>query len=647
MTVSTKKVPEMFKDYYTDYASYVILERAVPKIDDGLKPVQRRILHALFEMDDSRLNKVANVVGHAMRYHPHGDASISDALVTLAQRSNLIDKQGNWGNVYTGDNAAAARYIEARLSTFAKEVLFNTDLTPWTASYDGRGKEPVSLPSKFPLLLLMGTEGIAVGLATKILPHNFNEILDSCVAVLKGKDFTLVPDFPHGGQIDVSDYQNGARGGKVKVRAKINIENSKTLKITEIPFGTTTSAVIDSIVAANDKGKIKIKKIEDNTSKDVEILIHLHSDMDAEKAVQALYAFTSCEVQISPNCCVIQDGRPIFTDVKNLLIDSAKRTKALLQRELEIKRQELQEKIFFGSLERIFIENRIYRKLEECSSWEDVVSNTLAAFKPFKKDLLRELEQSDIERLVEIKIKRITKYDAKKADEIMKGHSAELSTVESNLKDINNYTIKFFENLKKKYGQGQERRTHVTTMDSVDKASAAVSNVKLYVNRKEGFVGFGPSMKKEELLFDCSDIDDIVCINKAGEMRVIRNNEKSFVFKDIVFVGIFRKNDTKTIYQMVYQDLDTGTSFVKRFNLTAITRDKTVSLAGDSEKAQVFLFNTVSSDSDQQTISVVLKPAPRLRKAEFEIALGDLLVKGKNSKGNVVSKYPLKEVLVK
>ncbi|MFW5706683.1 MAG: DNA gyrase/topoisomerase IV subunit A, partial [Bacteroidota bacterium] len=582
------KISGMYQDWFLDYASYVILERAVPEIRDGLKPVQRRILHAMKELDDGRYNKVANIIGHTMKYHPHGDAAIGDALVQLGQKDILIDTQGNWGNILTGDSSAAPRYIEARLSKFALEVVFNHKTTNWKNSYDGRNKEPYSLPVKFPLLLAQGVEGIAVGLASKILPHNFIELIDASVGYLQGEEVEIFPDFPTGGQADFSKYNDGLRGGKVRVRAKISIQDKKTLVITEIPFATTTVSLIDSIVTANEKGKIKIRKIEDNTAQHVEILVHLAPNISPDQAIDALYAFTDCEVSISPNCCVIEGNKPRFLGVSEILKISADHTVELLRQELEIEKNELLEQILFSSLEKIFIENRIYRDIEECETWESVLETIDKGLEPFKKQFYREITRDDIIRLTEIKIKRISRYDTFKADEIMRGLEEKLQEVNHHLDHLIDYAIAWFKKLKEKYGKGRERKTEIRSFENIEATRVAVANVKLYVNRKEGFAG--TAMKKDEFVCDCSDIDDIIVFRSDGTFLVTKVADKSFVGKDIIHIAVFEKNDDRTIYNMIYQDGNNGPAYMKRFFVKGVTRDKEYELTRGTKGSKVIYF---------------------------------------------------------
>jgi topoisomerase IV subunit A len=638
------QVSSMYEKWFLDYASYVIMERAVPYLDDGLKPVQRRVLHAMWELEDGRYNKVANVIGHTMKYHPHGDVSIGDALVQMGQKNLLIDTQGNWGNIYTGDNAAAARYIEARLSKFALEVLFNPKTTIWQASYDGRNKEPVELPAKFPLLLAMGVEGIAVGLACKILPHNFCELIEASIDSLKGKTVNILPDFPTGGIADFSKYNEGLRGGRIRVRAVIEKKDKKTLIIKEIPFGTTTTSLIDSILAANDKGKIKVKKVEDNTAATVEVVIHLHpeSSEDVDKTVEALYAFTDCELSISPNSCVIHDGKPQFLSVNEILRLTALNTQELLRRELQIRLSELEEDWHFSSLEKIFIEKRIYRNIEECETWQAVIDIIHKGLKPYKKLFYREITDEDVIALTEIKIKRISKFDAFKADEHIKGVEEEMKAVKFDLENIRNYTISYYKNLLKKYGKGRERRTRMAEFEAIVASKVVINNAKLYVNRAEGFIGI--SLKKDEFISDCSDMDDVITITGDGKLMVSKVSDKSYVGKDIIHVGIFRKEqDDKTVYNMIYQDGSKGAIMMKRFTVGGVTRDKAYDLSKGLLGSRV-LFLSVSTDKDGPTVIVKLKPKPKLRNLESVIHFGSQLIKARSVQGNVITKFPILNV---
>ncbi|MCB2221092.1 MAG: DNA gyrase/topoisomerase IV subunit A [Bacteroidetes bacterium] len=632
----------MYKNWFLDYASYVILERAVPNVQDGLKPVQRRILHAMKDLDDGRFNKVANIIGHTMQYHPHGDASIGDALVQLGQKDLLIDTQGNWGNIMTGDSAAASRYIEARLSKFASEVVFNTKTTTWKLSYDGRKKEPVVLPVKFPLLLAQGVEGIAVGLASKILPHNFNELIDGSICILKDKEYELVPDFPTGGLADVSKYNDGNRGGRVRVRAKIHQQDKKTLVITEIPYGTTTTSLIDSIISANDKGKIKIKKIDDNTAENVEIIVHLSPNVSPDQTIDALYAFTNCEISLSPNTCVIDDGRPRFIGVKEVLEISTRNTVDLLQKELEIRRDELMEQWHFASLEKIFIEKRIYRKIEECETWEAVIEAIDKGLKPYKKLFKREITEDDIIRLTEIKIKRISKYNAFKADEQIKQIELETDEVNNHLQHLIEFAINYFRQIKKKYGTGRERKTELRSFDTIEATRVAAASQKLYVNREEGFAG--TSLRRDEYVCDCSDIDDIIVFRGDGTYLVTRVSNKTFVGKDILHIDVFKKNDDRTIYNVVYRDGRRGPFRVKRFAVTSITRDKEYDLTKGAKDSKVIYF-TANPNGEAEVIKVFLTPKPRMKKTAFEFDFSELDIKGRGAQGNILSKHPVRKIL--
>jgi topoisomerase-4 subunit A len=634
----------MYQNWFLDYASYVILERAVPHLNDGLKPVQRRILHSMRRMDDGRYNKVANIIGHTMQFHPHGDASIGDALVQLGQKDLLIDAQGNWGNVLTGDGAAAPRYIEARLSKFALEVVFNPKTTEWKQSYDGRNKEPVTLPVKFPLLLAQGGEGIAVGLASKILPHNFNEIIDASIDYLLGKEFVLYPDFPTGGMIDISKYNDGQRGGVVKVRAKIEKIDKKALVITEIPFGKTTSSLIESVIKANEKGKIKIRKIDDNTSANVEIVIHLIPGVSPDKTIDALYALTDCEYSISPNTCVITVSKPSFTGVSDILRFSTDHTVKLLTTELEIRQNELNEEWHLSSLEKIFIEERIYRDIEECETWESVIKAIDDGLKPFKKRLLREVTREDIIQLTEIKIKRISKFDSKKSDEHIKGIEAELEEVKNHLKNIIPFTVNYFRQVKKKYGKGRERKTEIRSFDTILATKVVANNAKLYINYKEGFIGTG--LKKDEFVCDCSDIDDIIVIRKDGGYLITKVADKVFVGNDIVYAQVFLKNDERTIYNIVYQDGKDGPLFVKRCAITGLTRDKEYNMTRGTQGSKIIYFSA-NPNGEAEVIRVHHKPKARLKKLIFEFDFGQLAIKGKSSMGNILTRNPVHKVALK
>ncbi len=626
----------MYENWFLDYASYVILERAVPHINDGLKPVQRRILHSMWDMEDGRYNKVANIIGHCMKYHPHGDASIGDALVQVGQKDLLIDTQGNWGNIFTGDSAAAPRYIEARLSKFALEVAFNPKTTDWSLSYDGRNREPVTLPMKFPLLLAQGVEGIAVGLACKILPHNFIELIEGSIAILRKQKVNLLPDFPTGGIADFSKYNDGLRGGRIRVRAKIEKKDKKTLVITEVPFGTTTTTLIDSILAANDKGKIKVKKVEDNTAAKVEIVIHLHPDSseDIEKTIDALYAFTDCEVSISPNSCVIIEDKPRFMGVNEILEYNTERTLELLKRELEIKKAELEEEWHFSSLIKIFIEKRIYRNIEECTTWESVIETIDTGLKPYKKKFKREITRDDIVALTEIKIKRISKYDVKEQDEKIKGLEEQIAEVDHHLAHIKTFAINYFKELLRKYGKGRERKTKIDSFEQVVASEVIINNQKLYVNREDGFAGTG--LKKDEFLCECSDLDEIIAFRGDGTMIVTKVDEKKYVGKDVRHIAVFRKTEPEIVYNLVYQDGRGGNAFVKRFTVGGTTRDKEYVLTKGSEGSKVLYFSV--STNPAEVLHVKLRPKPKLRKTEFDFDLNSIEVKGRNSIGNILSR---------
>ncbi len=639
-------VSGLYENWFLEYASYVILERAVPYVEDGLKPVQRRLMHSLKDLDDGRYNKVANVIGHTMKYHPHGDASIGDALVQLGQKDLLIDMQGNWGNIYTGDSAAAPRYIEARLSKFALDVVFNAKTTIWKASYDGRNQEPVTLPVKFPLLLAQGVEGIAVGLACKIMPHNFIELIEASIDVIRGKKVFVLPDFPTAGMADFSKYNDGLRGGKVRVRARISKKDKKTLIITEIPFGTTTVSLIDSILLANEKGKIKIKKVEDNTASQVEIAIHLHPDSseDLDKTIDALYAFTDCEVSISPNSCIIQEDKPYFAAVSDILTISAQNTVKLLKMELEIKKGELEENWHFSSLEKIFIEKRIYRDIEEATTWEMVLELIDKGLQPYKKLLKRVVTMDDIASLTEIKIKRISKFDAFKADEYIKGLEEQLAAVEHDLVHLKEYAIAYYKNLLKKYGKGRERKTEIATFENIVATNVVVANQKLYVNREEGFAGYG--IKKDEFVCDCSDIDDIIAFRRDGTVTVVKVADKVYVGKDIIHIAVFRKGDDQTTYNMVYQDGPKGNVMMKRFSIDGVTRDKEYDLTKGTKGSKIIYFS-ISQDQEGEIVTVHLKPKPHLKKLVFDISFADLGIKGRGSIGNILTKNPVSKIVRK
>ena len=641
---SITRVTGMYKDWFLDYASYVILERAVPAIEDGFKPVQRRIMHSMKDLDDGRYNKVANIVGHTMQYHPHGDASIADAMVQIGQKDLLIDTQGNWGNILTGDSAAASRYIEARLSKFALDVVYNPKITEWQASYDGRRKEPINLPVMFPLLLAQGGEGIAVGLSTKILPHNFIELIDASVKHLKGKRFKLYPDFPTAGIIDITDYKDGLRGGKVRVRAKISQYDRNTLVITEIPYGTNTSSLIDSILKANDKGKIKIKKIEDNTAANVEILVHLPNGISPDKTIDALYAFTNCEISISPLGCIIEDNKPLFIGVTEMLRRSTDRTSELLKSELEIKLGEFEEQWHFASLERIFIENRIYRDIEEEETWEGVIAAIDKGLQPHIKHLKRAVTKDDIVRLTEIRIKRISKFDIDKAQQKIDALEDQIAEVKHHLANLTEYAIAYFKRLKKDYSEGRERKTEIRIFEDVDATKVVIRNTKLYVNRAEGFVG--TSLKRDEYVCDCSDIDDIICFTKAGKMMVTKVDSKTFIGKDIVHVAVFKKKDKRTIYNMIYRDGKKGPTYVKRFAITAVTRDREYNLTNGT-KGSVMLYFSANPNGEAEVITVHLRQAGSIKKLKWDLDFAEVLIKGRGSKGNLVTKYAVKKIELK
>ncbi|WP_425236919.1 DNA gyrase/topoisomerase IV subunit A [Ulvibacterium sp.] len=638
------RVTGMYKDWFLDYASYVILERAVPAIEDGFKPVQRRIMHALKELDDGRYNKVANVVGHTMQYHPHGDASIADAMVQIGQKDLLIDTQGNWGNILTGDSAAASRYIEARLSKFALDVVFSPKITEWQLSYDGRKKEPVNLPVKFPLLLAQGAEGIAVGLSTKILPHNFNELIDASIKHLKGQRFKLFPDFPTAGIIDVSNYNDGLRGGKIRVRAKISQRDKNTLVINEIPFGTNTSSLIDSILKANDKGKIKIKKIEDNTAAEVEILVHLPSGISPDRTIDALYAFTSCESSISPLACIIEDNKPLFIGVTEMLRRSTDATVELLRQELEIQLSELQEQWHFASLERIFIENRIYRDIEEEETWEGVITAIDKGLKPHTQHLKRAVTEEDIVRLTEIRIKRISKFDLDKAQQHLESLEERIAQTQHHLDNLVDFAIDYFKDLKSKYGKGRERKSEIRIFDDIEATKVVIRNTKLYVNREEGFVG--TSLRRDEYVTDCSDIDDIIVFTKDGKMMVTRVDTKTFVGKNIIHVAVFKKKDKRTIYNMIYKDGRGGATYIKRFAVTSITRDKAYELTSGKAGTDVSYFSA-NPNGEAEVVTVNLRQVGSIKKLKWDMDFADVLIKGRASKGNIVTKYSVKRIELK
>jgi topoisomerase IV subunit A len=635
------KVTGMYKEWFLDYASYVILERAVPALMDGLKPVQRRIMHSMKDLDDGRYNKVANIVGHTMQYHPHGDASIADAMVQIAQKELLIDMQGNWGNILTGDRAAASRYIEARLSKFALEVVFNPKTTKWQSSYDGRKKEPINLPVKFPLLLAQGAEGIAVGLSTKILPHNFIELIDASIKYLKGKSFTILPDFLTGGIADFTNYNDGKRGGKVRVRAKISQFDKKTLIITEIPFGTTTTTLIESIIKANEKGTIKIRKIEDNTAAEVEIVLHLPPNVSPDKTIDALYAFTSCENSISPLCCIIEDNKPLFGGVTQMLKHSTDNTVLLLKRELEIQLDELEEQWHFASLERIFIENRIYRDIEEEETWEGVIEAIDKGLKPHIAFLKRVITFEDIERLTEIRIKKISKFDIDKAKQFIESLEDKIAGVKHHLNTLIEFAIDYFKNLKDKYAKGKERKTEIRIFDDIEATKVAMNNAKLYVNRTEGFVG--TSLKKDEFVTDCSNIDDIIVFRKDGKMMVTKVDAKNFVGKDIIHVAVFKKKDRRTVYNFIYKDGNRGPSYMKRFTVTGITRDKEYDLTNGSKGSEVYYFSA-NPNGEAEVVTINLRSVGSIKKLKWDIDFADLAIKGRDVRGNTITKFAIKSI---
>ncbi len=644
---SVIQVQGLYQNWFLDYASYVILERAVPHMNDGLKPVQRRILHSLWEMDDGRFNKVANVIGNTMKYHPHGDASIGDAMVQIGQKNLLLDTQGNWGNIFTGDSAAAPRYIEVRLNKFAQDVIFNPKTTTWLSSYDGRNKEPETLPVKFPLLLALGVEGIAVGLACKILPHNFIELIDASIDVLRGKKTNILPDFQTGGFADCTDYNHGLRGGKIRVRAKIKKDDKdKTLIITDVPFGTTTGSLIDSILKANEKGKIKIKKIEDNTAEHVEIVVHLAPGVSPDKTIDALYAFTDCEVSISPNSCVIQDDRPQFLSVDELLRLSTEHTKNLIRLELEIELGELREQWHFASLEKIFIENRIYRKIEECETWEEIIEAIHKGLKPHVKHLMRKVTDEDVAKLTEIKIKRISRFDSKKADDHLAKLEGTIKEVQLKLDNLTETTISYFKDLKTKYGKGKERKTDIKPFDVVQASQVAIANAKLFVNKAEGFVGTGLKKDEGEYVCDCSDIDDIIVFRKDGKMVVNKVQQKAFMGKDIIHIAVWKKDDKRTTYNMIYRDGKNGGAMMKRFSVTAITRDREYDLTKGTANSEVLHFSS-NPNGEAEVVTVHLRALERLKKLKFDIDFSELAIKGRDAIGNVCSKYPVKKVELK
>jgi topoisomerase-4 subunit A len=638
---SLTRVSGMYKDWFLDYASYVILERAVPSLEDGFKPVQRRILHSMKDLDDGRFNKVANVVGHTMQYHPHGDASIADAMVQIGQKDLLIETQGNWGNILTGDRSAASRYIEARLSKFALEVVFSPKITKWQSSYDGRRKEPINLPVKFPLLLAQGGEGIAVGLSTKILPHNFIELIDSSIKCLKGQKFIIYPDFPTSGIIDISNYNDGLRGGRIKVRARISQLNKNTLVISQIPFTTTTSSLIDTIVKANDNGKIKIKKIEDNTANDVEVLVHLPSGVSPDKTIDGLFAFTSCETSISPLGCVIENNKPLFIGVSEILEKSTDRTKKLLELELEYKRGDFENQWHYASLERIFIENRIYRDIENVETWEGVIKAISEGLQPFINNLKREVVEDDIVRLTEIKIKRISKFDIDKAQIKIESIESELKKITFHLNNLIDFAISYFKNLKSVYGKNKKRKTEIRIFDDVDAKKVVVKNSKLYVNREEGFIG--TSIRKDEFVEECSDIDDVIAFTEEGKMMVTKVDSKKFIGKNIKHVAVFKKKDKRTVYNMIYRDGKKGTSYIKRFSVTGVTRDKDYDLTRGTEGSKILYFSA-NPNGEAEIVNVVLRQSGSIKKLKWELDFADLEIKGRSSKGNIVTKYTVNKI---
>lgn len=638
---SLTRVSGMYKDWFLDYASYVILERAVPSLEDGFKPVQRRILHSMKDLDDGRFNKVANVVGHTMQYHPHGDASIADAMVQIGQKDLLIETQGNWGNILTGDRSAASRYIEARLSKFALEVVFSPKITKWQSSYDGRRKEPINLPVKFPLLLAQGGEGIAVGLSTKILPHNFIELIDSSIKCLKGQKFIIYPDFPTSGIIDISNYNDGLRGGRIKVRARISQLNKNTLVISQIPFTTTTSSLIDTIVKANDNGKIKIKKIEDNTANDVEVLVHLPSGVSPDKTIDGLFAFTSCETSISPLGCVIENNKPLFIGVSEILEKSTDRTKKLLELELEYKRGDFENQWHYASLERIFIENRIYRDIENVETWEGVINAISEGLQPFISDLKREVVEDDIVRLTEIKIKRISKFDIDKAQIKIESIESELEKITFHLNNLTDFAISYYKNLKSVYGKNKKRKTEIRIFDDVDAKKVVVKNSKLYVNREEGFIG--TSIRKDEFVEECSDIDDVIAFTEEGKMMVTKVDSKKFIGKNIKHVAVFKKKDKRTVYNMIYRDGKKGTSYIKRFSVTGVTRDKDYDLTRGTEGSKILYFSA-NPNGEAEIVNVILRQSGSIKKLKWELDFADLEIKGRSSKGNIVTKYTVNKI---
>ena len=638
---SLTRVSGMYKDWFLDYASYVILERAVPSLEDGFKPVQRRILHSMKDLDDGRFNKVANVVGHTMQYHPHGDASIADAMVQIGQKDLLIETQGNWGNILTGDRSAASRYIEARLSKFALEVVFSPKITKWQSSYDGRRKEPINLPVKFPLLLAQGGEGIAVGLSTKILPHNFIELIDASIKCLKGQKFIIYPDFPTSGIMDITNYNDGLRGGRIKVRARISQLNKNTLVISQIPYTTTTSSLIDSIVKANEKGNIKIKKIEDNTANDVEVLVHLPTGVSPDKTIDGLFAFTSCETSISPLGCVIENNKPLFVGVSEILNRSSKRTKELLRLELEYKRGDLENQWHYASLERIFIENRIYRDIENVDTWKGVIKAIFDGLRPFIENLKRDIVEDDVVRLTEIKIKRISKFDINKAQLKIESIESDLEEINFHLKNLTDYAISYFKNLKIVYGKNKKRKTEIRIFDDVDAKKVVVKNSKLYVNREEGFIG--TSIRKDEFVEECSDIDDVIAFTEEGKMMVTKVGSKKFIGKNIKHVAVFRKKDKRTVYNMIYRDGKKGTSYIKRFSVTGVTRDKEYNLTRGTENSKILYFSS-NPNGEAELVNIILRQSGSIKKLKWELDFADLEIKGRGSKGNIVTKYTVSKI---
>src|SRR5690554_318931 len=641
---SIKRVSGMYKDWFLDYASYVILERAVPAIEDGFKPVQRRIMQSMRDLDDGRYNKVANLVGHTMQYHPHGDASIGDAMVQIGQKNLLIDMQGNWGNILTGDRAAAPRYIEARLSKFALQVLFEPKITEWQATYDGRRKEPINLPVKFPLLLTQGAEGIAVGLSTRILPHNFNELIDASISHLEGKNFKIYPDFLTGGEIDVSEYNEGLRGGRIRCRAKIHIDDKNTLRISEIPYGTTTGSLIDSILRANEKGSIRVRRIEDNTAADVEVLVHLPNDISPDKTIDALYAFTNCEVSISPLACVIENNKPLFIGVNDMLRHSTDRTVQLLKQELEFHLGELENRWHFASLERIFIENRIYHDIEEETTWEGVISAIDKGLKPHIKHLKREVTEEDIVKLTEIRIKRISKFDIDKAQQRIEALEEEIAKVKYNLANLIEYSIAYFKKLKETYGKGRERKTEIRVFEDIEATQVVIRNTKLYVNREEGFIG--TSMRRDEYVLDCSDIDDIIVFTEEGKMMVTKVDSKTFIGKNIIHVAIFKRGDKRTIYNMIYRDGKAGRSHVKRFAVTAAIRDREYDMTAGTKGSKVLYF-TANPNGEAELVTIHLRQKAKLKRLKFDLDFAELEVRGRTAKGNIASRHPVRKIELK